>query len=379
MKIEQVRWTQSGGWEPHAPETLGARAQLVLIFGGAPIVERPDVLDQVRKAYPSANLLGCSTAGEIFDTVVSDDALVVTAIEFKNTKLKGFGLQLSEIERSYDAGRKLAEKLPKKDLVHVFVLSDGLKINGSELVEGLSQNLPASVTLTGGLAGDGDRFASTFVLWNDVAKKDTVAALGFYGKKLHVGFASLGGWDSFGPERVITKSEGNILYELDGHSALELYKRYLGEHASELPSSGLLFPLSLRVGDNETPTVRTILAVSEAEQSMTFAGDVPEGAYTRLMKANVDRLIDGAIGAARTSAETLGASSAQLAILISCVGRKLVLKQRIEEEVEGVREVLGPTPVLSGFYSYGEISPFTPNAKCELHNQTMTITTMLEE
>jgi hypothetical protein len=168
------------------------------------------------------------------------------------------------------------------------------------------------------------------------------------------------------------------LYEFDGQSALGLYKKYLGEHADRLPASGLLFPLSLRTRAGETPVVRTILAVDEAAQSMTFAGDVPEGSYARLMKANFDRLIDGASEAARSSQGAIGPAPAELAILISCVGRKLLLKQRVEEEVEGVREVLGPRPVFTGFYSYGEISPFTTGARCELHNQTMTITTLAE-
>ena len=180
------------------------------------------------------------------------------------------------------------------------------------------------------------------------------------------------------PSELITRAEGNVLYEMDGKSALELYKRYLGEHARELPASGLLFPLAVRSDGDNRPVVRTILAVDEAAQSMTFAGDVPGGADARLMKANFDRLIDGAVGAARTTREADGSSSPELAILISCVGRKMVLKQRVEEEVEGVRDVLGESTVLTGFYSYGEISPFTRSAKCELRNQTMTITTLSE-
>jgi len=191
-----------------------------------------------------------------------------------------------------------------------------------------------------------------------------------------VGYGSRGGWDPFGPERVVTRSRGNVLYEVDGRSALALYKTYLGTHARDLPASGLLFPLSLRTRGG-SGVVRTILAVDEAAQSMTFAGDVPEGAYVRLMKANFDRLIDGAVSAARTSYEAIGSVVPDLAILISCVGRKLVLKQRVEEEVEGVRDIMGAAP-LTGFYSYGEISPFTPSARCELHNQTMTITTLSE-
>jgi hypothetical protein len=261
--------------------------------------------------------------------------------------------------------------------VHVLVISDGQNVNGSELVAGLTKHLPQKVTLTGGLAGDGDRFQETLVLWDGPPESDRIAVLGLYGDRIKVGFGSLGGWDAFGPERLVTRSEGNILYELDGQPALALYKKYLGEYASDLPASGLLFPLGLRNAAEES-IVRTILGVNEAEHSLTFAGDMPQGVHARFMKANFDRLIDGAVGAAQTSYTAIGSTPPELALLISCVGRKLVLKQRIEEEVEGVREVLGQNTVLAGFYSYGEISPFTPSAKCELHNQTMTITTLSE-
>jgi len=193
-----------------------------------------------------------------------------------------------------------------------------------------------------------------------------------------VGIGSLGGWGPFGPDRVVTRSVGNVLYELDSQPALELYKRYLGEHAAGLPATGLLFPLGLRVEGSENRLVRTILGVDDAERSLTFAGDVPEGATVQLMRANHERLVDGAAGAARISYEAIGSSSPDLAVLISCVGRKLVLKQMIEEEVEGVRDVLGEQTRLTGFYSNGEIAPFDPTGNCELHNQTMTITTFSE-
>jgi hypothetical protein len=245
-------------------------------------------------------------------------------------------------------------------------------------VRGLTHHLPAGVTVTGGLSADGDRFQETFVFYDGQPQRDAVAAIGLYGHHLKVGYGSLGGWDPFGPERLITHSRGNILYELDGRSALALYKQYLGDYASGLPATGLLFPLSLRAEEGESGVVRTILGIDEEAQSLIFAGDVPEGTYARLMKANFDRLIDGAVGAARTTYEAIGSAEPDLALLISCVGRKLVLKQRVEEEVEGVREVLGSRPVFTGFYSYGEISPFTPSARCELHNQTMTITTFAE-
>lgn len=388
MKIEQSKWTATTGWKPVSTANIGESAQLVLVFGAVSALEQSEPRNALKKTYPAACIVGCSTAGEICGTEVLDDSLTATAIRLEHSRIKGISARLGNFEDAFQAGEFLARTLPpslpaagsnaQENLVHVLVFSDGLRVNGSELVRGLLKHLPAGITVTGGLAGDGARFQETLVCWDNVPQTDAIIALGLYGDRLKIGFGSLGGWDSFGPERLITRSNGNVLYELDGQSALALYKKYLGEHAAQLPASGLLFPLSLRTKTGDPAVVRTILSIDEKEQNMTFAGDVPEGAYARLMKANFDRLIDGAAGAARTSYQAIGTAGPDLAILISCVGRKLVLKQRVEEEVEGVREVMGPHTVLTGFYSYGEISPFTPGAKCELHNQTMTITTLSE-
>jgi hypothetical protein len=379
MKIEQNKWIENEGWINGFSQALSESAQLVLMFGARSALSNPQLTDKVRIAYPAAHLIGCSTAGEIYNTQVLDNSLIITAVELENSYVKGVSIKMDQVQNSFEAGECLSKMIDPAELVHLFVLSDGLLVNGSELVRGLTSNLPENITVTGGLAGDGVDFSQTLVTCEGKTESNSIAAIGFYGKKLKVGFASMGGWDSFGTERLVTRSKENVLYELDGYSALELYKKYLGEHAKGLPATGLLFPLSLRTKSGETGVVRTILSINEDEQSMTFAGDIPEGSYVRLMKANFDRLIDGAIGAAKGSYQSISSSSPDLAILISCVGRKIVLKQRIEEEVEGVRDVLGPQTVLTGFYSYGEISPFNSGAKCELHNQTMTITTFKEE
>jgi hypothetical protein len=332
---------------------------------------------EVRARYPGVPIVGCSTSGEICGTRVRDDSLVVTAIRFEHTAIQLVQAAFGENDDSLSVGKRLAQTLPHERLVHVVVLSDGLKVNGTELARGLRENLPANVAVTGGLAGDGANFKQTLVCADGEPAEGLVVALGFYGDLLKVGYGSLGGWDTFGSERLITRSKGNVLYELDGHSALELYKKYLGAHNAG-PAEALSFPLALRTGEEDYSLVRTVLSVNESEQSMTFAGDMPEGSYVRLMKANFNRLIDGAAGAAHASYEKLGSVEPELALLISCVGRKLVLKQRIEEEVESVREVLGENTVLTGFYSYGEICPHSATTQCELHNQTMTITTFSE-
>jgi hypothetical protein len=381
MNTSQTHWTAATGWRSAKPEPVAP--QLVFVFGATAALKNPAPLAELQRRFKGAEFFGCSTAGEICGTAVTDDSIVATAVQFEHAGLHLAQVDLAGPEASFTAGEQVCRMLPaalslagrEEKLSHVIVLSDGLKANGSELLAGMTAALPPGVVVTGGLAGDGARFTETLVVWDGVARAGAVVALGLYGAGLRVGYGAFGGWDPFGPERKITKARGNVLFELDGQSALALYKKYLGDQAKDLPGSGLLFPLSLRFGDERSGVVRTILAVDEAAQSMTFAGDVPEGAYARLMKANFDRLIDGA----GTAASSSGAQSPELALLISCVGRKLVLQQRIEEEVEAVREVLGPGTALTGFYSYGEISPFGAGGQCELHNQTMTIIHLSEK
>lgn len=379
MKTEQKKWTQGGGWQILSDNHLKDVAQLVFMFGDTDMLKDPSHFQMVRDWYPQAHIVSGSTAGEIIGTEVLDGSMVVTAVRFDTTTIQIAKTKIDTMEDSLLAGKRLADSLAKDGLVHVLVFSDGLHVNGTNLSRGLSDNLPKNVAVTGGLVGDQARFKETVVGVDSPPEQNTIVVVGLYGTGIKIGYGSLGGWDPFGPERLVTKSKGNVLYELDSQSALALYKQYLGDQAKGLPASGLLFPLSMRLDGKSVVLVRTILAVNEQDQSMTFAGDIPEGSYVRLMKANFERLIDGASGAASMSHEALGQTPADLALLISCVGRKLVLKQRIEEEIENVQNKLGKTTALTGFYSYGEICPVTPTERqCELHNQTMTITTFAE-
>jgi len=379
MKTQQLKFTPKQGWQNVSQISEDIDANLIFAFGSTQLIAANEGLKILKKQYPNAIMVGGTSAGEISGTMVLDDTIIATLVSFKHSKVAYVSENISHPDTSYEVGSNLIKKLPTEGLIHVFIMSEGLNINGSELVRGVRSALPPHVVATGGLAGDGAQFKETYIINEEgLASKNLVSAIGFYGDKLKISYGSLGGWDNFGIERLVTKSKNNILFELDGKPALELYKSFLGDYAKDLPSSGLLFPLNLRTDRNEEPVVRTILAVDEDEQSLTFAGDIPEGSYVRLMKANFDRLIDGAIGAAKSTLKDDTIGSPTLAILISCVGRKLVLKQMVEEEVEGVSDILGTETVLAGFYSYGEISPFSNESKCELHNQTMTISTFYE-
>jgi len=378
MKTAQSVYTSSHGWKPSLVSLSPLKPQLILVFGQRDLLHKHNFARDIREVFPAAHIMGCSTAGQIAGTLIYDDALVLTVIEFEHTSVKGAQNQIVSAADSFETGRSLAAGLMADDLRHLLVLSDGLNVNGSELVRGLTSAVPPEVSITGGLAGDNDAFQETLTFWDCPPISHNIVVLALYGHRLRVGYGSRGGWDPFGPERLITRSDGNILYEMDGRSALQLYKTYLGEHAQGLPATGLLFPLSIRGSDNSSPLVRTILGVNETEESLTFAGDLPQGSLARLMKANIDRLIDGAVSAAEDSRSVHQYYSPGLAVLISCVGRRLVLKQRSEEEVEGVREIMDSTTMLAGFYSYGEICPSFSDGKPDLHNQTMTITTLYE-
>ena len=382
MKIELKYWTKEEGWTTHSGSLEGNTPQLVLVFGGRAVLEDAKHYEELKSSYPNSKILMSSTAGEIIDTTVRDNSLALAAIYFEKAKLEFSETSIENAEQSEAKGEELAKNLPKEGLIHAMVFSDGLKVNGTGLVKGLIDNLPQSVSITGGLVGDGADFKKTVVGLDKVPTDGNIVLVGFYGESLKISYGSLGGWDSFGPKRLITKSKNNVLYELDNKPALSLYKQYLGDQAKDLPSSGLLFPLNLYLeseNGGKVEVVRTLLAIDEKEQSMTFAGDLPEGSYVSLMKANFERLVNGAMGAAAMSTEAFSDTEPDLAILISCVGRKLVLKDKIEEETEAVRKELGAKTAIIGFYSYGEISPVAPTEKqCRLHNQTMTITTFKE-
>lgn len=377
MIIEQQWWKKDAGWQLQGSANLQGKASLVLAFGSRHALQAPQRYEELKKKYPQAHILTASTSGEIHGTHVVDDTIVATAIQFERTEVLISSVMIDHMSNSHKMGQLLSKKFDHPNLKHLLVISDGTRVNGSKLVKGLQTHIPRQVPITGGLAGDADRFETSLVGINEPPTAGQIVAIGLYSQHLKVGHGSVGGWDPFGPQRTVTRSEHNKLYELDGQSALHLYKQYLGDQAAGLPGTALLFPLSIQV-ENEPPVVRTILGVNEQENSMTFAGDIPQNAKAQLMKANFDRLIDGAMQAAEFSLEPLEAQKPELVLCISCVGRKLVLGPRVEDEVEGVRDVLGQEAVIAGFYSYGEISPLRSADTCALHNQTMTITTWRE-
>lgn len=378
MNIDQQLWQPQKGWSRISMSPPLKEADWVLVFGGREELENEKLISEIQGMYPRAVLTSCSTAGEILNEQIHEHSLSLTAVQFEKTQLKAIACDLESAENHTEIGQQIGRALLADDLRLVFVLSDGHSVNVGELVDGINGALGHVVPVTGGLAGDGINFQRTLVGLNGPPASKQVIALGLYGDDLIVGHGSKGGWRQFGAIRTVTRSEGNVLYELDGQNALALYKEYLGERAKDLPGSALLFPLALEFEDRTEPLVRTVMSVDEEHQSMTFAGDLPVGSKCRLMHATFDNIVDGAAQAAQSSLHEMDSFEPQLSILISCVGRRLLLGLRAEEEIEEVRHVIGPDSPITGFYSYGELSPLGNQKGCQLHNQTMTITTLAE-
>jgi len=379
MHAQHFDWTPPGGWQPQADGNF--KPNLVLYFGSREVLADSERYRELRARFPEAHLMGCSTGGQIHGDEILDDQINAVALRFDATAVKAACVEVGDSGDSRSSGEAIGKALSSDDLSAVFVLSDGLHVNGSQLVAGIRSQV-GNVPITGGLAGDGPKFQQTLVGIDAPPRSGNIAAIGFYGSMIRIGHGSAGGWDAFGPPRRITRSNDNVLLELDGKPALTLYERYLGEdEIKALPGSALLFPLQIH--DPNRPdhqVVRTVLAVDHNDKSMTFAGDMPEGWVAQLMRGTFHRLAEGAADAARQAREGLEDSRDNdgVSILISCIGRRLLMGQRAADEVEAVNEVLGSQLRGLGFYSYGEISPHAASGICELHNQTMTVTTISE-
>lgn len=353
--------------------------QTLICFANRSLLESTEIYPQLKKEFKNSKILTCSTAGEINGKTIDENSAVVIALKFEKTKTEVAVGNIHQAKTSFNLGKITTEKLTQKNLKYVLVLSDGNLINGDELIDGIQSVLSPEVVVTGGMAGDGNNFQKTLVGLDSNIKEGNLVLLGLYGDNIKVGSGYKGGWDVFGPERIITKSEGNVLFEIDNESALELYKKYLGKYANELPSSALLFPISIKAENTENFIVRTILSIDEQSKSMRFAGNIPQGSVVRFMKSNFDRLIDAAGEASDISLAKLGKNiKPDVALIVSCVGRKIVLSNRAEEEIEAAFDHISNEVNAIGFFSYGEIARQYEQKNSRLHNQTISVTTLSE-
>ena len=377
MKLQQFR-LDGAHWRviENMPENVNRN--VVLVFGSRGELLNNKWFNQLSNKYPNSIILSASTAGEIFDNTILDNSITATALELEHTPVSGYVVNINDYSDGIEAGAALSKNIKRKDLSLLLLFCDGHYVNTDDVLKGIYKRIPDSVKIVGGLAGDGNEFQSTLVGLNGVPKEGNISILAFYGNHIKADTSLFSGWEPFGTVRTVTRSEGNKLFELDNRSALELYRNYLGKKATELPSSALLFPLSMRSKMGLPLSIRTILSIDEAEQSMTFAGDIPIGTRVRLMKFNPSKLIDSASSAAEAVVALNDTGLPQLSIIISCAGRRKALGPNTIEEIESVKGILGNKTITTGFYSYGQICARPGSSRSEVHNQSITLLTINE-
>lgn len=361
-------------------EALAIDPTLLFIFAAPAILRDEACAALIREKIGARAAVGCSTAGEISNDGLKEGGVSILAVHFDRTTVRTATSPLLGARESFFAGVALGEKLNDPELKAIFLLSPGTNVNGSEVTNGVRSAVGKDVSISGGLAGDEMEFKKTHTLCDAGSYTDHVVAVGFYGPAVAISCGSEGGWRPFGPARRVTKSDGNILKELDGKPALQLYRQYLGEKARQLPASGLSYPIAI-LRDDRTMSglIRTALDIDLKEESMIMAGDVPQGSRVCLMHADTDALIQGAAQAAAEALRTHGAPEENgCALLVNCIGRRVILGLDADEEIEAVTDSFLPHTPVAGYYSYGEICSYGKTGRAELHNQTMTITYITE-
>lgn len=356
---------------------IAKEATLVLIFADRKTFEKKKIYEIVKNEFSKADIVFTSTSGHFSNNGYLSSEILITAIQFSKTTIKSIAFNDNNLLSYFKNNSNLDYFLKDPKLKGLFVISEGSFINGTELINHLNLQTKGLVPVFGGIAADMERFETTLVGLNEEPSQGKIVLVGFYGNSIRFGFGLKGGWHNFGPEREVTKSEKNILYTIGNHKALDLYKEYLGEYAAQLPASSLFFPLSITTNNKGENLVRTVLSINEKNKSMTFAGEIPQGSFVKFMKSNTDNLLNAANEAALEA--NINKEKTQLVINISCVGRKIVLGSRHDEEFEIIKNTFNSNSTLCGFYSYGEIAPKISKIACDLNNQTVTITSIYEE
>jgi hypothetical protein len=378
MHFTSLPFQPATGWACAAdPHPLDGLDTLVMLFGPASALTDTAALAPLRRHLPHSCWMAAAAPAIVAGRQAHDDGLSATVVRFDRTRVRRFQTDIGPDRSETTAARHLAAALADSPgLAAVLVMVDALQVDGPALVEALVAALPAGLPVAGGLGGDGTAAAGT---GNDGTPQGSVCVIGLYGAHVHMARACRGGSIGFGPRRLVTRSEGQTVLDIDAQPALTLYREYLGRYADGLPEAASHFPLTVfRHGGDHHGVIRYVLDIDPARQSIRVAGDIPTGSQVQLSRAGRSELLDGAEQAARQVAPRLPADRPVLNLVVSCVGRRHVLGEQTEDELEPFDDHLPDGSLQVGFYSFGEISSID-GQRCEMHNMTFTAAALWED
>jgi hypothetical protein len=337
-----------------------------------------ELLAGICSIIETPNLIGCTTDGEISDMGLTSGSAVLGG--FFSDHIECCVVSSENIDRnSEQAGKDLARKLPDS-VKYIQLLSDGLTGNGCALLRGIFSVLEEGVSVVGGTAGDAGQFLQTWQFAGNRVLTNSAVALGFMGEfKVSEGIQA--GWSPIGLPKKVTRASGNILYELNGEPALEVFKRFLGKHAVGLPAVGVEYPLGIisRCADGSEDDyylLRATMSVNHDDGSLGFAGEIPEGSMVQLTCGDISSILEATRKAVAIAREGLGDTPPGMVFYFGCNARKTVLGLRTKEEYALIREGFGRDVPILGFYTYGEFCRVGCGGPCLLHNETAVVSVL---
>ncbi len=365
----------------------GERIIAAMAFVGADH-DMSAIASTLREALGDVPIVGCGTDGEIANGLAVDS---VSLMVLASNNVRAKSVVVEDLRSgSFEAAAQAAKALAAPDARVMILLPDGLSCNGTAIIKGAQSILGPDFVIGGGTAGDRGRFVKTHQIHGGRVYSGSLVALMLYGPpSLEVGYGVMSGWQPIGVARVVTRAVGNVVYEIDGKSALEFYKTFLGDRASQLPAIGVEYPFALvdesgRVGQSSTVggeeylLLRAPMNVNHADGSITFAGEIPQGAKVKMTRAKSEAVIDASRAAATRASKQLS-GTADAVMFFSCMARRLVLGRRTSREIEVARETFGLEAPMIGFYTYGEIANCGDvSPTCRFHNETATFLALRE-
>jgi len=254
----------------------------------------------------------------------------------------------------------------------LLVLSAGLQADGEAFVHGVIVTMGYEAPLFGGLAGDDLKMQGTYTFTEKEITGLGVLALALDNVKIEVNGLAVSGWKGIGTIKTVTRAEGNVVYTIDDHPALDVYSRYFNINLGDDQTLAAEYPLQVMREDGSF-VLRAAMIINP-DKSMVYAGTVPQGSQVQFSMPPSTEIIDFAIQ--NLSHFKQDTTNADALILFSCKGRHLALGPMIEDEIDSIFH-LWEAPMV-GFFTYGEIGP-TKAGRCDFHNNTLTLVTLREK
>lgn len=351
----------------------GKRPQAGLLFAGIDF-EHQQLLDAIDDAWPGIELIGCTTDGELSSSLgFRDDSISILlfasdTIDFASGLGRGLSVDTEvACQQAVEQARAKTEREPRLCIT----TPEGLTVSGQMTVEALRNALGQDVDLFGGLAADHRKYESTRQFCGRQVVSDSVPILLLSGP-LFYSFGVASGWKAIGDPGMITRSQGNVVYEIDGAPAVEFYRRFLGKEFKLSTDIPLII-----LNDAEEPEYLRSSSgcVDEETGAITYQSDVPEGIRAQLSITDRAAILEGCEESIRKALQGFpGNKKPEAAVIVSCSARKLLLGTKISEEFRILRENVGPNLPVCGFYSFGEIGPQkSDSTKPIMHDQTFTM------